>query len=344
MKTALVLGAGGFIGNHMVNRLRNEGYWVRGVDLKYPEFGTSNADHFVIRDLRNRRDVEEVISYAGCCRDPYAVWALEFDKPFDEIYQFAADMGGAGYIFTGEHDADVMHNSATINLNVLDAIVSHNKHHGGDLPKVFYSSSACMYPEHNQLNPDSPNCTEDSAYPANPDSEYGWEKLFSERLYLAYNRNYNIPVRIARFHNIYGHMGTWQGGKEKAPAAICRKVIQSDGVVDVWGDGKQTRSFLYIDDCIEAVRLLMESDFMGPVNIGSEEMITINQLVEMVSEIASKDITINHIDGPTGVRGRNSDNTLIKAKLDWEPKYSLETGLIFTYHWIEEQIKNGDDE
>ena len=338
MKTALVFGAGGFIGNHMVNRLKSEGYWVRGVDLKYPEYSKTAADHFVIRDLRDAREVYEVVGYAGSSRNPHQTFAKQFDKPFDEIYQFAADMGGAGYIFTGEHDADVMHNSATINLNVLDAVRQKNMELRSNKTMVFYSSSACMYPEHNQLDPDNPNCAEDSAYPANPDSEYGWEKLFSERLYLAYNRNYNIPVRIARFHNIYGPLGTWQGGKEKAPAAICRKVIQSNGVVEVWGDGKQTRSFLYIDDCIDAVRLLMNSDFMGPVNIGSEEMVTIDQLVDVASQIGDIDVTKVYVGGPTGVRGRNSDNRLIEEKLGWKPKYSLHSGLSRTYEWIEEQV------
>ena len=338
MKTALVFGAGGFIGNHMVNRLKSEGYWVRGVDLKYPEYTKTAADHFVIRDLRDAREVYEVVGYAGSSRNPHQTFAKQFDKPFDEIYQFAADMGGAGYIFTGEHDADVMHNSATINLNVLDAVRQKNMELRSNKTMIFYSSSACMYPEHNQLDPDNPNCAEDSAYPANPDSEYGWEKLFSERLYLAYNRNYNIPVRIARFHNIYGPLGTWQGGKEKAPAAICRKVIQSNGVVEVWGDGKQTRSFLYIDDCIDAVRLLMNSDFMGPVNIGSEEMVTIDQLVDVASQIGDIDVTKVYVGGPTGVRGRNSDNRLIEEKLGWKPKYSLHSGLSRTYEWIEEQV------
>jgi nucleoside-diphosphate-sugar epimerase len=338
MKTALVLGAGGFIGNHMVKRLKAEGYWVRGVDLKYPEYDRSEADHFVLRDLRDAKEVKELIGYAGSCRNPHQIWAMQFDKPFDEIYQFAADMGGAGYIFTGEHDADVMHNSATINLNVLDAVRDINHRHKTNITKVFYSSSACMYPEHNQLDPENPNCEESSAYPANPDSEYGWEKLFSERLYLAYNRNYNIPVRIARFHNIYGPLGTWDGGKEKAPAAMCRKVIQSNGVIDIWGDGEQTRSFLYIDDCIDAVRMQMESDFMGPVNIGSEEMVTINELVNLVSFIGLKDPKINHVPGPTGVRGRNSDNRLIEEKLGWKPKYTLFKGLIPTYEWIEDQV------
>lgn len=340
MKTALVLGAGGFIGNHMVNRLKYEGYWVRGVDLKHPEFSLTKADHFIIRDLRDPVNVKELIGYAGSNRSPHENWAMQFDVGFDEIYQFAADMGGAGYIFTGEHDADVMHNSATINLNLLDALVGRNKNEN---TKVFYSSSACMYPEHNQLDPNNPNCEESSAYPANPDSEYGWEKLFSERLYLAYNRNYKIPVRIARFHNIYGPLGTWQGGKEKAPAAICRKVIQSNNnCIEIWGDGQQTRSFLYIDDCIEAVRKLMQSEFMGPVNIGSEEMVTINQLVDIASAVEGKNLTKIYIGGPTGVRGRNSHNKLIEEKLSWSPKYSLSAGINETYSWIKSQVFKND--
>jgi GDP-D-mannose 3',5'-epimerase len=338
MKTALVLGAGGFIGNHMVNRLKSEGYWVRGVDLNYPEYSKTQADHFVIRDLRDPREVYELVGWAGVSRSPHQIFAKQFDKTFDEIYQFAADMGGAGYIFTGDHDADVMHNSATINLNVLDAIRQKNMERESFDTKIFYSSSACMYPEHNQLDPNNPNCAEDSAYPANPDSEYGWEKLFSERLYLAYNRNYAIPVRIARFHNIYGPLGTWDGGREKAPAAICRKTIQSNRTIEIWGDGQQTRSFLYIDDCIDAVRLLMQSDFMGPVNIGSEEMVTINRLVDIASEIGDKDLTKIYVGGPTGVRGRNSDNRLIEEKLGWKPKHSLQSGLSKTYEWIEEQV------
>jgi nucleoside-diphosphate-sugar epimerase len=337
-KSALVLGAGGFIGHHMVKRLKSEGYWVRGVDLKRPEFEPSPADHFVICDLRDPGYVKEIIGYAGSNRNPFELWNRKFDYAFDEIYQFAADMGGAGYIFTGEHDADVMHNSASINLNVLDTLMKYNRHHSINKTKIFYSSSACMYPEHNQMDPDNPNCAEASAYPANPDSEYGWEKLFSERLYLAYNRNYQIPVRIARFHNIYGPLGTWTGGKEKAPAAICRKTIMSNGVVEIWGDGEQTRSFLYIDDCIDAVRELVESDFMGPVNIGSEEMVTINRLVDLAVTIKGQPVHKKHIPGPTGVRGRNSDNALIRAKLGWEPKHSLKEGLEKTYRWIEEQI------
>jgi nucleoside-diphosphate-sugar epimerase len=295
MKTALIFGAGGFIGSHMVKRLKSEGYFVRGVDLKYPEFSKTEADEFFINDLRDPLIVDKLVSNHG--------------HTFDEVYQFAADMGGAGYIFTGEHDADIMHNSASINLNLLNSLVKLeklNKKH----PVVFYSSSACIYPSYNQEDPDNPLCTEESAYPANPDSEYGWEKLFSERLFFSYSRNYGIPVRVARFHNIFGPEGTWQGGKEKAPAAICRKVAQAIDTIEVWGDGKQTRSFLFIDECIEAIVRLVQSDFEGPVNIGSEEMVTINKLVEIVSQIADKKIKINHIDGPTGVRGRNSEGLL----------------------------------
>ena len=319
MKTALVLGAGGFIGSHMVKQLKSEGYWVRGVDLKYPDFSETHADDFIVGDLRDAKLVDDAVSNQG--------------KPFNEVYQFAADMGGAGYIFTGDHDADVMHNSATINLNVLDSIRKLSVD-----TKIFYSSSACMYPEHNQMDPNNPNCSEDSAYPANPDSEYGWEKLFSERLFLAYSRNYGIPVRVARFHNIFGPEGTWDGGKEKAPAAICRKVALSDGEIEVWGDGEQTRSFLFIDECIEAVRRFMESDFQGPVNIGSEEMVTINQLVAIAAEAAGKSVTIKHIPGPLGVRGRNSDNRLIKEKLGWNYEMTLKEGIGKTYNWISDQI------
>jgi GDP-D-mannose 3',5'-epimerase len=318
-KTALVCGGGGFIGSHLVKRLKDEGYWVRGVDLKNPDFGASVADDFVIGDLRDQ----------GVCK-------AILDRPFDEVYQLAADMGGAGYIFTGEHDADVMHNSATINLNIA--------HYGqlAGIKKIFYSSSACMYPAYNQEDPENPNCKEDSAYPAAPDSEYGWEKLFSERLYLAYNRNYGLNVRVARFHNIFGPEGTWTGGKEKAPAAMCRKVAMADdgGEIEIWGDGKQTRSFLYIDECLEGVRRLMNQDeFLGPVNIGSDEMVTINQLAEMTAEIANKTINLKHIDGPLGVRGRNSDNTLINEKLGWAPGKTLKEGLTKTYAWIAEQVQ-----
>jgi nucleoside-diphosphate-sugar epimerase len=315
------MGAGGFIGSHLVRRLKNEGYWVRGADLKDPEFSKHCADDFILCDLRRLSDVRYVIDFDG--------------EQFDEIYQLAADMGGAGYIFTGNNDADIMHNSASINLMVLDQVV---KHSFGGKPRIFYSSSACMYPEHNQLDPDNPNCEESSAYPANPDSEYGWEKLFSERMYMAYARNYNLQVRIARFHNIYGPEGTWQGGKEKAPAAICRKVIEATDTIDVWGDGLQTRSFLYIDECVEGVRRLMQSDFQGPVNIGSDEMVTINDLVAMACNVENKQLKINHISGPTGVRGRNSDNTLIKQQLNWAPNYPLNKGIAQTYQWIKEQI------
>ena len=317
MKKALVLGGGGFIGNHMVNRLKAEGFWVRAVDLKYPEFTKTYADEFVIGNLSHQYFVSEI-----------------FDQKFDEIYQFAADMGGAGYIFTGEHDADVMHNSATINLNVLRQCLK-----TGSL-RIFYSSSACMYPEHNQLDPDNPNCAEDSAYPANPDSEYGWEKLFSERLYMAYARNYGIESRIARYHNIFGPMGTWQGGREKSPAAICRKIAyaKNGDSIEIWGDGNQTRSFLYIDECIEGTLRLMRSNCTIALNIGSDEMVSINQMADMVAEIAGKTINKNHIDGPLGVRGRNSDNCLIKEKLDWSPSKPLNEGLKSTYLWIEQQV------
>jgi nucleoside-diphosphate-sugar epimerase len=341
MKTALVLGAGGFIGSHMVKRLKREGYWVRAVDLKLPEFSKTEADEFIVADLRDQNVVRRAVAFMGQLGNYYNDVHEKFWKPFDEIYQFAADMGGAGYIFTGEHDANVMHNSATINLNVLDAVQKLNERCGINKTKIFYSSSACMYPEHNQLDPDNPNCSEDSAYPANPDSEYGWEKLFSERLYFAYNRNYEIPVRVARFHNIFGPEGTWRGGKEKAPAAICRKVAEAvdDDTIEVWGDGKQTRSFLYIDECIEAVRRLVESDFIGPVNIGSEEMVTINELVFKAAKASGKHINIKHIDGPTGVRGRNSDNTLIREKLGWDYGQTLQDGIEKTYRWILNQIE-----
>jgi GDP-D-mannose 3',5'-epimerase len=339
-KTALVLGAGGFIGNHMVKRLKSEGYWVRGVDIKYPEYGDTVADHFVIADLRDRRLTYEILGYAGCNRNPHQTYAMQFNKNFDEVYQFAADMGGAGYIFSGENDANVMHNSASINLNVLDGLVQHHEETDAFFfPKVFYSSSACIYPEHNQLDPENPNCEESSAYPASPDSAYGWEKLFSERLYLAYERNYGIQVRIGRFHNIYGPLGTWKGGREKAPAAICRKVIKSqNGEIDIWGDGKQTRSFLYIDECIEGVRRLMQSRYKVPVNIGSDEMVTINELVDIACDIAGKSLKKIYIYGPTGVRGRNSDNRLIESLLDWKPNCSLRSGMEKTYNWINAQV------
>ena len=316
-KSALVLGAGGFIGGHLAKRLKYEGFWVRGVDLKFPEYREIEADDFLIGDLRDPVICREVI-----------------DRRFDEIYQLAADMGGAGYIFTGEHDADVMHNSATINLNVLEACRRRN------IPRIFYSSSACMYPAYNQDDPENPNCAEHSAYPAAPDSEYGWEKLFSERLYFAFQRNYGISVRVARYHNIFGPQGTWTGGREKAPAAICRKVVEAKngGEIEIWGDGTQTRSFLYVDECVEGTTRLARSSFAGPVNIGSEEMVTINRLVDIVCDIAGKKLGKRHITGPLGVRGRNSDNKLIQEKLDWQPSQTLRVGLEKTYQWIESQV------
>jgi len=342
-KTALVLGAGGFIGSHMVRKLRSEGYWVRGVDLKFPEFSQSEANEFIQGDLRDVTFVERVIEFKGYLGNFYHFVASKYIDTFDEIYQFAADMGGAGFVFTGENDADIMHNSVTVNLNVLESQRQLNDFKGVNKTKIFYSGSACMYPEHNQLDPDNPDCREESAYPANPDSEYGWEKLFSERLYFAYNRNYNIPVRVARYHNIFGPEGTWEGGREKAPAAICRKVAylpKEGGTVEVWGDGKQTRSFLYIDECIEATRRMMESDFIGPVNIGSEEMVTINQLVETAAKVSGKEVKKQHkLDAPLGVRGRNSNNDLIREKLGWDYSQSLEEGIRKTYNWICGQIK-----
>ena len=321
MKKALVLGGGGFIGSHMVNRLKNEGFWVRAVDLKYPEFSDTKADDFIQGDLR----------------DPM-VCRFAIDQKFDEIYQFAADMGGAGFVFTGENDADIMHNSALINLNILEACLRRNS------KRIFYSSSACMYPEHNQMDPNNPNCEESSAYPANPDSEYGWEKLFSERLYLAFARNYNFTVRVARYHNIFGPEGTWNGGREKAPAAICRKIAlaESNAEIEIWGDGTQTRSFLIIDECIEGTLRLMRSDFAGPVNIGSDEMVSISTLVDMVCKVSGKQIKKKFIEGPIGVKGRNSDNRLIKQELNWCPQKPLEWGLNRTYHWIAEQINSSN--
>ena len=340
-KTALVLGAGGFIGSHMVKRLRKEGYWVRGVDLKSPEYGDSDAHEFVHGDLRDPDFVRRVLEFKGYQGNFYNSIPYKMIESFDEIYQFAADMGGAGFVFTGENDADIMQNSVTINLNVLEKQREYNENYEVNKTKIFYSGSACMYPEYNQVDKDNPDCREESAYPAAPDSEYGWEKLFSERLYLAYNRNHGIPVRIARYHNIFGPEGTWDGGREKAPAAICRKVAlvkEQSGSIEVWGDGLQTRSFLYIDECIEATRRLMDSDFLGPVNIGSEEMVSINQLVDTAAKVAGKEITKNHIDGPLGVRGRNSNNDLIREKLGWDYAQTLEEGIRKTYTWIEEQI------
>ena len=340
-KKALVLGAGGFIGSHMVKRLKSEGYWVRGVDLKRPEFAETEADEFVLGDLRDPTFVKRVLEWKGTQGNFYHSVPYRYIHPFDEIYQFAADMGGAGFVFTGENDAEIMQNSVTINLNVLEKQRLMNEEKGKNHTKIFYSGSACMYPEHNQMDPDNPDCREESAYPANPDSEYGWEKLFSERLYLAYNRNHGIPVRIARYHNIFGPEGTWEGGREKAPAAICRKVAylpQEGGAIEVWGDGLQTRSFLFIDECIEATRRLMDSDFMGPVNIGSEEMVTINQLVDTAAKVAGKEVSKIHIDGPLGVRGRNSNNDLIREKLGWDYSQTLEEGIKKTYDWIWAQV------
>jgi GDP-D-mannose 3',5'-epimerase len=329
MKRIIILGGGGFIGGHLAFRLKREGNWIRICDIKKHEYWNHEdiCDEFVVGDLRDPLVVESII-----------------DQNVDEVYQLAADMGGAGYIFTGENDANVMHNSALINLNVVHECVKKR------VGKVFYSSSACMYPEHNQMDPNNPNCEESSAYPANPDSEYGWEKLFSERLYLAFNRNYKLDVRVARFHNIFGPMGTWTGGKEKAPAAMCRKVAESDGEIEVWGDGLQTRSFLYVEECVEAIIRLMDSDFLGPVNIGSEEMVTINDLAKMAIEISGKKIKVNNLGGkdfldkygfncPVGVRGRNSDNRLFKDKVGWEVSMPLRSGMEKTYSWIKEQVE-----
>ena len=322
MQTALVCGGGGFIGSHLVKRLKKEGFWVRSVDLKYPEFSQTEADDFVMADLRDQSTVKLII-----------------DRRFDEVYQLAADMGGAGFVFTGDNDADIMYNSGLINLNILKACLNRN------IKRLFYSSSACIYPKYNQTDPHNPNCREDSAYPAYPDSEYGWEKLFSERLYLSFQRNYGMEVRIARYHNIFGDEGTWVGGREKAPAAICRKVAQAlDGsAIEIWGDGEQTRSFLYIDECLEGTVRLIRANFTGPVNIGSEEMVSINQLADMIIKISGKKLDKNYIDGPIGVRGRNSDNKLIQEKLGWKPTQPMEIGLRKTYAWIEEQGKKAGD-
>lgn len=317
MKRALVCGAGGFIGGHLVRKLRQEGYWVRGVDLKYPEFRETAANEFVIGDLRDQGVCAEVV-----------------DQRFEEIYQLAADMGGAGFVFVGDNDADIMHNSVTINANILD------RSRKIGINKIFYSSSACIYPKRNQLDPVNPHCSEESAYPAAPDSEYGWEKLFSERLYFAFHRNYQLEVRVARFHNIFGPYGTWNGGREKAPAAICRKVAEASagGEIEIWGDGKQTRSFLYVDECVNGIVRLVNSGFVGPVNIGSEEMVSIDELATMAMEIAGKKLRLKHVAGPVGVRGRNSDNRLIEKKLGWKPSEMLRGGLEKTYEWIEAQV------
>ncbi len=316
-KRALVTGGGGFIGSHLVKKLKKEGFWVRVADLKYPEFSPTVADDFMQGDLRDQEFCARVI-----------------DQPFDHLYTLAADMGGAGYLFTGENDADVMHNSAMINLNVAHLAVKHN------VGRVFYSSSACIYPEFNQLDPDNPNCEESTAYPAQPDSEYGWEKLFSERMFLNFAKNYGLDVKIARFHNIFGPEGTWTGGKEKVPAAMCRKVAEAEdgSSIEVWGDGLQTRSFLYIDECLEGVWNLMNSDKSGPFNIGSEEMVSINELAEIVIAISGKNLSLDHIPGPQGVRGRTSDNKLIQEQIGWKPNYPLKKGLEKTFSWINEQV------
>ncbi|NDD60137.1 MAG: NAD-dependent epimerase/dehydratase family protein [Actinobacteria bacterium] len=328
MKRVLVLGGGGFIGGHLVKRLVSQGHWVRSVDLNHHKYG-ANPQEFVQGDLTNLDFVSEVLG-------------LTNTQEFDEIYQLAADMGGAGYIFSGDNDANVMNNSASINLNLLRSLTQENARNKHKRARIFYSSSACIYPEEKQLDSDNPGLSESDAYPANPDSEYGWEKLFSERLYAAYARNYGLHVRVARFHNIFGPEGTWDGGKEKAPAAICRKVAQAeDGEeIEIWGDGEQTRSFLFIDECLEAVAKLMDSEFSGPVNIGSEEMVTINQLVEMAASFEGKRLVVKHIPGPLGVRGRNSDNSLIKARLGWNYEKNLIEGLRVTYFWIKEQLQN----
>ncbi len=317
MKTALVCGAGGFIGSHLVKRLKREGFWVRGVDLKSPLYSPTAADHFIQGDLRDPQVCEEAV-----------------DRPFDAVYQLAADMGGAGYIFTGEHDAAVMHNSGLVNLNVMEACRQ------AKCGRIFYSSSACIYPEYNQLEPNNPKTSENSAYPAGPDSEYGWEKLFSERMYLSYYRNYGIQVRIARYHNIFGPEGAWNDGREKAPAALCRKIADAPdgGTIEIWGDGQQTRSFLYIDECLEGTLRLTRSDWTGPVNIGSEEMVSINDFARMIMRIAGKELSIKHIPGPQGVRGRTSDNALIQQRLGWKPSAPLVDGVRKTYNWINRQV------
>ncbi len=338
MKSALVLGAGGFIGSHMVKRLKSEGYWVRGVDLKYPEFSETQADEFIVRDLSDQDNMNKVILFKGYSGNFYREVPYNLLDSFDEIYQFAADMGGAGYIFTGENDSQIMENSALINLNLLRAQSRFNNEYDVNKTKIFYSSSACIYPDYKQLDINNPGLKESDAYPADPDSEYGWEKLFSERMFLAFNRNNKIPVAIARYHNVYGPEGTWHGGKEKAPAAICRKVIESGGYIKIWGDGEQTRSFLYIDECIEATRRLMQSDFTGPVNIGSEEMVSINQLVDIACGVEGKVLSKMHISGPLGVRGRNSNNDLVREKLNWDYSVSLKDGIQKTYTWIKSQI------
>lgn len=324
-KKVLVCGAGGFIGNHLVSKLKEENCWVRAVDLVYPAYNETCADEFYRGDLRDQNFCKIVFDMIG---------------GFDEVYQLAADMGGAGYIFTGLHDADVMHNSAQINLNTAVHCVKTK------VKKVFFSSSACIYPAYNQEDPDNPKCSEDSAYPANPDSEYGWEKLFSERLYFSYLRNYGLNVKVGRFHNIFGPKGSWNNGKEKAPAAVCRKVAEArdGGVIEIWGDGSQTRSFMYIDECLRCVEAVMKSDFSGPVNIGSEEMISINNLAKLVMDVAGKNLTIENIPGPTGVRGRNSDNNIFAEKMGWRPEKSLRDGIEKTYSWVELQVHSNNED
>ncbi|MDZ4729458.1 MAG: NAD-dependent epimerase/dehydratase family protein [Xanthomonadales bacterium] len=321
MKTALVCGAGGFIGSHLVKRLKQEGWWVRGIDLKHPSFSATAADDFIQGDLRDPRICEQAV-----------------DREFDEVWQLAADMGGAGYLFTGDNDARIMHNSALINLNILDVCLRRG------VGRVFYSSSACVYPQYNQLEANNPTTEESTVYPADPDSEYGWEKLFSERMYLAYERNHAMQVRIARYHNIFGPEGAWNDGKEKAPAAVCRKVAAAPngGSIEIWGDGLQTRSFLFIDECLEGSLRLMRSDWTGPVNIGSDQMVSINQLAQLTMQLAGKQLTIENIPGPLGVRGRNSNNRLIASKLGWAPSQPLRSGLEKTYSWIEAQLRAKD--
>ena len=328
LKTALVLGAGGFIGNHMVTSLKESGYFVRGVDIKRNEYSESTADEFILYDLTDQSNFYDLLKIEN--------------HAFDEIYQFAADMGGAGFIFTGDNDADIMTNSSLININLLNFQRKLNENLSINKTKIFYSSSACIYPEFNQLDPNNPNCKEDSAFPADTDSEYGWEKLYSERLFLAYKKNFDMDIKIARYHNIYGPFGTYDGGREKAPAAICRKVALAEkgGEIEIWGDGEQTRSFLYIDECIKATRLLVNSEYTGPYNIGSEEMVTINELVSVASKISKNNVTIKHIDGPLGVRGRNSDNDLIRKDLGWDNSTTLQEGLTKTYNWIKSQIEH----
>lgn len=341
--TALVLGGGGFIGGHLAKKLLEEGFWVRVVDIKEKhEFWNHSqiCNEYVSADLRDPEKVSKIM------KAPNQISENDIENSFDEVYQLAADMGGAGYIFTGDNDANVMHNSALVNLNVVHYATKFK------VKKVFYSSSACMYPEHNQLDPDNPNCEESSAYPANPDSEYGWEKLFSERLFLAFNRNYGLDVRVARFHNIFGPQGTWKGGKEKAPAAMCRKVAESSDEIEVWGDGLQTRSFMYVDECVKAcLKLMRQNKFLGPVNIGSEEMVSINELAMIAIDISGKNIKINNIDGqefidkygfpcPLGVKGRNSHNKLFIEKVGWESKATLREGMEKTFEWINKQVNS----